>query len=96
MNWFKKLFPSRVTTITAERKGHVPEGLWKNCPSCSAILYQAELARNLYVCSRCEHHIRLNSRIRIDIFLDEENRVELGIRIMIIIDIMCHFLKFCK
>ena len=81
MNWFKQLFPSRITTSSAGRKGTVPEGLWKNCSNCAAILYQAELARNCYVCSRCEHHMRINARIRIDSFLDKEHRLELGVEV---------------
>jgi len=52
--------------------------LWNKCPSCNAILYNLELERNLHVCPKCEHHMRISARTRLDIFLDEEGREEIG------------------
>lgn len=76
MSWFKKLFPSKVET--SQKKG-VPEGVWSKCPDCSAILYQAELERNLRVCPKCGFHQRISGRARLDIFLDQDrHRKELG------------------
>lgn len=75
MSWFKKLFPSKVKSF--EKKG-VPEGLWNKCPQCNAILYQAELERNLEVCPKCNHHQRITARKRLDQFLDEKGRKELA------------------
>ncbi len=75
MSWFKKLFPSKVETY--DKKG-VPEGLWSKCPACSAILYRAELERNLEVCPKCTHHMRINARTRLDQFLDKEFRIEIA------------------
>ena len=77
MSWLEKLVPSRIRTeSTSKRK--VPEGLWDKCPNCSAVLYKSELERNLYVCTKCSHHMRISARNRIDFFLDENNRVEIG------------------
>lgn len=76
-SWFEKLIPSRIKT-DASNKRAVPEGLWAKCPSCSAVLYRAELERNLDVCPRCGYHHRIGARRRIDIFLDEEVREEIG------------------
>jgi acetyl-CoA carboxylase carboxyl transferase subunit beta len=56
----------------------VPEGLWHKCPSCEAVLYKPELEKNLDVCPKCEHHMRLGARARLDIFLDSEGREEIG------------------
>src|SRR5258708_1892005 len=78
MSWFKKLFPSKVET--SEKKG-VPEGLWSKCPECHAVLYRAELERNLEVCPKCNYHLRINARTRINQFLDAEDRVELGVNL---------------
>lgn len=77
MNWFKKLLPSRIRT-DGEKKKDVPEGLWSKCDSCGAVLYRAELDRNLGVCPKCEHHHRIKARKRLDQFLDPENRLELA------------------
>jgi len=77
MSWFDKLMPSRIRT-EASTKRAVPEGLWAKCPGCSAILYRAELERNLEVCPKCGYHNRLNARRRLDAFLDPEPREEIA------------------
>lgn len=78
MNWFEKLIPTTIRTESSLKKGTVPEGLWNKCPSCDAILYNAELEKNFNVCPKCEHHMRISGRKRLDMFLDEEGRVEIG------------------
>jgi acetyl-CoA carboxylase carboxyl transferase subunit beta len=80
MSWLKKLIPSQIRTAGSQKKA-VPEGLWAKCTQCNAVLYRAELERNLDVCPKCEHHIRIGARRRLDIFLDEEPRVEIGAEI---------------
>lgn len=78
MSWFEKLVQSKIRTEAYNKKGSVPEGLWNKCPSCNAILYNLELERNFNVCPKCEYHIRVPGRVRLDMFLDEEGRVEIG------------------
>jgi acetyl-CoA carboxylase carboxyl transferase subunit beta len=77
MNWFTKLLPTRIRTEGGTRKS-VPEGLWRKCDSCSAVLYRADLERNLDVCPKCDHHMRVGARQRLNDFLDPEERVEIG------------------
>ncbi len=77
MNWFEKLMPSRIRTEPNSKRA-VPEGIWAKCPGCSAVLYRAELERNLEVCPKCGHHNRLSARRRLDHFLDPEGREEIG------------------
>ncbi|MBN2647084.1 MAG: acetyl-CoA carboxylase carboxyltransferase subunit beta [Thiotrichales bacterium] len=69
MNWFEKILPS--IKQVAERKKSVPEGLWTKCPKCEATLYRSEVARNQEVCPKCDHHMRLGGRLRLQSFLDE-------------------------
>jgi acetyl-CoA carboxylase carboxyl transferase subunit beta len=76
MSWFEKIMPSRIKTERRTRS--VPEGLWIKCPACDAVLYRAELERNLYVCPKCSHHMRIGARQRLMWFLDEGERVEIG------------------
>ncbi len=76
MSWYKKLLPSRIRTSRASRK--VPEGLWVKCNSCSGVIYQPELERTLYVCTRCDSHLRVPARKRLNMFLDEGSLHELG------------------
>ncbi|WP_089725637.1 acetyl-CoA carboxylase, carboxyltransferase subunit beta [Candidatus Thiosymbion oneisti] len=77
MNWFDKLMPGSIRTETSSKRA-VPEGLWAKCPGCNAILYRAELERNLEVCPKCSHHNRLGARRRLESFLDPEPREEVG------------------
>jgi acetyl-CoA carboxylase carboxyl transferase subunit beta len=76
MTWFEKLMPSRIKTERRTRS--VPEGLWIKCPECSAQLYRAELERNLQVCPKCNHHMRLAARDRLQVFLDPDTGRELA------------------
>lgn len=77
MNWFKRLITTKIHTEQSERKG-IPEGVWTKCNSCNATLYHAELERNLFVCPKCNYHIRITARQRINLFLNKDNRVELA------------------
>ena len=64
VTWFEKIMPSRIKTERRSRS--VPEGLWIKCPACDAVLYRAELERNLQVCPKCSHHMRIEARDRLD------------------------------
>ena len=63
MSWFEKIMPSRIKTERRTRS--VPEGVWIKCPACDAVLYRAELERNIHVCPKCGHHIRIGARERL-------------------------------
>jgi acetyl-CoA carboxylase beta subunit len=76
MSWFEKIMPSRIKTERRTRS--VPEGLWIKCSACDAVLYRAELERNLNVCPKCSHHMRIGGRERLARFLDEGRQLELG------------------
>ncbi|HMD58496.1 MAG TPA: acetyl-CoA carboxylase, carboxyltransferase subunit beta [Steroidobacteraceae bacterium] len=79
MSWFEKIVPSRIKTERRSRS--VPEGLWIKCPACDSVLYRAELERNLNVCPKCGHHMRIAARARLLAFLDADSAVEIGGRI---------------
>lgn len=76
MSWFERLLPSKIRTSGRSRS--VPEGVWCKCPACDNVLYRAELERNQMVCPKCDHHQRINARVRLGNFLDENNRQEIG------------------
>ena len=77
-NWLvKKLIPSLSSSASQKRSSSVPEGLWRKCVKCESVLYRPELERNLDVCPKCQHHMRISARTRLDYFLDKENREEL-------------------
>jgi acetyl-CoA carboxylase carboxyl transferase subunit beta len=79
MSWFEKIMPSRIKTERRTRS--VPEGLWIKCPACDAVLYRAELERNLYVCPKCSHHMRIAARERLEAFLEPGELIEIGANI---------------
>ncbi|MDN5865488.1 MAG: acetyl-CoA carboxylase, carboxyltransferase subunit beta [Gammaproteobacteria bacterium] len=78
MNWLRKLVPSRIDTNGGKNKRGVPEGVWTQCPSCGSMLYSGELERNLQVCPKCSHHLRITARQRLDQLLDAGRREEIG------------------
>ena len=75
MSWLEKILPK--TTKSSGRK-EIPEGVWAKCTSCDSILYKAELEKSLNVCPKCDHHMRVSGRKRLEHFLDEGDRQELG------------------
>ncbi|NIY84797.1 acetyl-CoA carboxylase, carboxyltransferase subunit beta [Vibrio hepatarius] len=76
MSWLEKILEK--SNIVSSRKASIPEGVWTKCTSCEQVLYHAELERNLEVCPKCDHHMRMKARRRLETFLDEANRVELA------------------
>lgn len=76
MSWLEKILTKG--NMGASHKASIPEGVWTKCTSCEQVLYHAELARNLQVCPKCDHHMRMNARERLNSFLDQDDREELG------------------
>ncbi len=77
MSWYERLMPSRIQ-IDSSQARKVPHGVWIKCPQCDSPLYRAELERNLHVCPKCQYHMRISARERLDLFLDKEDRQELA------------------
>ncbi|HEU4622518.1 MAG TPA: acetyl-CoA carboxylase, carboxyltransferase subunit beta [Burkholderiaceae bacterium] len=80
MSWIDKLLPPRIKQQSSEgaQGKRVPEGLWLKCPNCEAVLYRTDLVQNLQVCPKCDHHMRIRARERLDALLDAEGRYEIG------------------
>ena len=76
-NWFDKILPSFIKKGST-KKSSVPEGLWQTCSGCNSVLYVPELEASLYVCPKCDHHVRIGARKRLDLFLDSENQIEIA------------------
>lgn len=81
MSWINKILPSIRNSSAApeggKQKSSVPEGLWKKCPRCEAVLYRPDLERNHDVCPKCDHHMRISARRRLELFMDAEGQQEL-------------------
>ncbi|MEP1472189.1 MAG: acetyl-CoA carboxylase, carboxyltransferase subunit beta [Halieaceae bacterium] len=76
MSWIDKILPTGVRKEEGPRRTSVPEGLWKKCVKCEAVLYRPDVERNDDVCPKCDHHMRIGARRRLDSFLDSEDREE--------------------
>ena len=76
MSWINRIFSKGPSSST--RKANVPEGVWTKCTSCEQVLYSEELKRNLYVCPKCSHHMRIDARERLLKLLDEGSSQEIA------------------
>jgi len=80
MNWFSRLLTTKINSVSSDKKG-VPEGVWSKCAGCGAVLYHAELVRNLFVCPKCDYHIRITARQRLSQILDADGQEEIGVEV---------------
>jgi len=81
VSWLQKLLPPKIKRAEGTRKS-IPEGLWRKCPACEAVLYATDLEQNLNVCPKCSHHLRIKARERLDLLLDPEGRFEIGSEVL--------------
>lgn len=80
MSWIDKILPSIANAPKdAKKTSAVPEGTWKQCPRCDAMLYKKSLSENYDVCPKCDHHLRITARRRIELFLDADGQQELNV-----------------
>ena len=78
MSWLEKLLPPKIQKSDAADRRQMPEGLWIKCPECETVLYKTDLEQNQNVCPHCSHHHRIGARERLNVFLDNEGRYEIG------------------
>ncbi|WP_423906159.1 acetyl-CoA carboxylase, carboxyltransferase subunit beta [Candidatus Spongiihabitans sp.] len=71
MNWFEKILPPKIKTVSKIGRKGVPEGLWNKCTACQAVLYGVELKHSLQVCPKCNHHMRMGAKERLESFFDQ-------------------------
>lgn len=56
MNWLTDFVRPRIRALV-ER--NVPDNLWVKCPHCEQMIFHNELSANLYVCPKCEAHMKM-------------------------------------
>lgn len=57
----------------SDKKREFPEGLWQKCPSCTEMIHNLDLVQNFRVCPKCDHHLTLSARDRIEMLLDPDS-----------------------
>ncbi|MWQ16255.1 acetyl-CoA carboxylase, carboxyltransferase subunit beta [Glaesserella parasuis] len=75
MSWIEKILGK--TSSSSSGKSKIPEGVWTKCTSCEQVLYSEELKRNMQVCPKCDHHMRIDARTRLLSLLDQDTAEEL-------------------
>ncbi|MFZ1703855.1 MAG: acetyl-CoA carboxylase, carboxyltransferase subunit beta [Saprospiraceae bacterium] len=68
MSWFKRLKQGIQTTT--KNKKEAPDGLWHKCSRCNTMTTVNELKENLFICPKCDFHVRINSTNYFDIIFD--------------------------
>ena len=81
MSWLDKVLPKISRSNGETAKKDIPAGVWTKCSNCGTTLYAQELRDNLNVCPKCNHHMRVSARQRLDMILDPDNRQEIGAEI---------------
>ena len=74
MSWIEKILPKTNTST----KRNIPEGVWTKCTGCDSVLYKNDLEKEQGVCPKCDHHMRLTGRKRLELFLDAGEKVEIA------------------
>lgn len=67
--WFRRI-KKGILTSTHEKK-EAPDGLWHKCPECKHTVVMKELEENLYVCTECNYHNRINAKEYFKFLFDE-------------------------
>ena len=71
MTWFKREngeFEGASDAGDARRVR--TDGLWVKCGGCRQPIWKEELAGNLNVCPKCQHHFKMSARQRMDLLLE--------------------------
>jgi len=84
-DWFRR----KSKNITTTNKRDTAEGLWHNCPKCSAVIYTTVLKENFFTCHECSFHFRISSSDYIQILIDGNKYEEFAENI-----ISCNPLEF--
>lgn len=81
MGWFSREKAPKPAAEEAQEPSQLPEDIWTKCPQCSVILYTKELRRSFGVCTKCNHHFRLNAHQRIPLLVDRHSFVEIDMNL---------------
>ena len=77
MNWLTNFVRPKFRALV--KQSDTPDNLWQKCVSCGQMLFHRDLEANLFVCTHCGHHLRVQVKKRLDMMFDdaEYNAIEL-------------------
>ena len=67
MNWLSDFVRPKIKKITTKE---IADNLWTKCPQCGQMLFTKELEKNNFICSSCDHHLRLPLNKRFEMLFD--------------------------
>lgn len=76
MNWLTDFVRPKVKKITAKE---IADNLWTKCPNCGQMLFTKELEKSNYVCTKCDHHLRLAIKKRLEMLFDNGEYREIAL-----------------
>lgn len=79
MSWFRRVEKGIVTPT--DQKKETPDGLWYKCPCCKAVTNTTEHKKQLFTCSQCNFHHRINSAEYFELLFDDNQFIELDARL---------------
>lgn len=65
-----------VSEAEQQNSPFVPEEMWIKCPKCNTMILTTDMQENLSVCTKCEHHFRMNAKKRIAMLADSDTFTE--------------------
>lgn len=76
MNWLTDFVRPKIKKITAKE---IADNLWTKCPNCGQMLFTKELDKSNYVCTKCDHHLRLDTKKRLEMLFDNGEYREIAL-----------------
>ncbi len=67
MNWLSDFVRPKIKKINTKE---IADNLWTQCPQCGQMLFTKELEKNNFICSSCDHHLRLPLNKRFEMLFD--------------------------
>ncbi len=75
MNWLTNFVRPRIKRLVSPRE--TPDNLWIKCVSCSEMIFHRELDKAFQVCPKCDHHMRMTAKQRLELLFDNQEWTEI-------------------
>ena len=77
MNWITNSVLPKIKALVQPKE--VPDNFWTKCPNCGEMIFHRQLEDNLQVCPKCNYHLKLAARVRLESLFDSNtlNIIEL-------------------
>ncbi|HSR67013.1 MAG TPA: acetyl-CoA carboxylase, carboxyltransferase subunit beta [Acidobacteriota bacterium] len=70
MSWFQRKKTPLKPPAEEDRRVRT-EGLFTKCEGCRQVIWKKELESSLHTCPKCEHHFKIEARLRLDFMMDD-------------------------